>query len=341
MDRGYVVHPWCKQFEELYDKQLDHFWRKPSPDKFSKDRSDWEKMKPDIKQRIKYVVHILNRMEPEIVDNVDDISMLLRKVLPRSIIEQMDPIFGMIASQTTMEFEHRRSYALIDSILGSEKKEVPFLDEKVRVISKWRATSDNDYTNFSEKDREKLSIAILGTVFSEGLVFNTLFSFFLYLQKLGLIPTTCITNEEVRVDENLHTQFYIALYFSLTSMKGADGNTLIPRLPQGKVHEMLMDFVRVEDMATETVLGNMSEEEKDFFLIMNVDNSKLYTRIVANSILDALGYDTIFKCDKDDNPYTFVNQSLIHTLASFFDRDSVDYGLDVDHAYEDESDLDD
>lgn len=233
-----------------------------------------------------------------------------------------------------MENEHRRSYALIDSILTLPEKDdidrsAPFLDEKVKVISKWRSTENDAELGIT------LSRAIVGTILSEGLVFNTLFSFFLYLSKKGLLPITCTTNEEVRVDENLHTHFYISLYNVLTT------NGFIPRLDEDDVNEMVNDFIHVEDMATENVLGSMGEDEKSFFLIMNTSNSKLYTRIVANSILKALGYDTLFPVTKDDNPYPFVNQSLIHTLTSFFDHQVVEYGKDVDHGYEEESDLED
>jgi hypothetical protein len=98
MERGYTVHSWCEPFESLLDKQLDHFWRKPSPDKFAKDRQDWEGMHPDIKRRIKFVVYILNRMEPEIVDNVEDIQSLLLKVVPKSLLSEMDPVFAMISA---------------------------------------------------------------------------------------------------------------------------------------------------------------------------------------------------------------------------------------------------
>lgn len=98
MDRGYNIFPWCEQFETLLDKQLDHFWRKPSTEHFSKDRGDWEVMNISIKKRIKYIISILNRMEPEIVDNVDDISSLLKSAISPKILQQMDPIFAMISA---------------------------------------------------------------------------------------------------------------------------------------------------------------------------------------------------------------------------------------------------
>jgi hypothetical protein len=123
-------------------------------------------------------------------------------------------------------------------------------------------------------------------------------------------------------------------------MKDEKGVSLLPRLTETQVHEMVEDFVRVEDMASDGVLGNMSKEESSFFLIMSAENSKIYTRIVANSILTALGYNPLYTYTSNDNPYPFVDQSFVNTLTSFFDRDNTDYGLDVDHEYEDESDID-
>lgn len=329
MERGYTLLPWCTPFETLLNSQLDHFWKKPAADKFSKDLSDWHVLPLDVKRRVKRVLTALNRMEPEIIDNVDDISSLMKKALP-DIVPGMDPIFAMLAAQTTMEFEHRRSYALIDSILAlpdREKGDYPFLEKKVDVISKWRKTSTDL--------KKALSTAILGNVLSEGLVFNTLFSFFFYLKKDGLLPTTCVTNEEVLTDENLHTSFFITMYRIFTE------RGYIPRLSSQEVHEMIENFVSVDDMAADEILGNMSVRGKAFFLVMTPENSKKYTRIVANSILDALGYDRLYKVSASDNPYSFVDQSLIHSLTSFFDKDSADYGLDIDHAYEEESDPED
>lgn len=334
MERGFHIPSYAKPFEELHDAQLDHFWRPPGPSKFTKDRSQWEPLYYGVRRRLKGVVHVLTRMEPEVVENAEDIQSLCKKVIPENILVDLAIMNIMTDSFKAMEGIHIRSYGTIDSILPLELNDVDkeafakFIQSKVDVIAKWRSHGSDDL-------KYQLSRAILGNVFSEGLVFNTLFSVFSVPKKDGVLETTCLTNDEVLSDENIHTRGFITMYIVLVELG------IIPRLSQQEVYDMLNDFIAVDDLCSEWLLGNMDEKEKEFFLVMTETNAKIYTRIVANYILKSLGYTPLFPYTKDDNPYPFIKQSLINTLGFFFDKTVVEYGLKVDHDYEEDSDLDD
>lgn len=357
MHSGFTVPAWCKPFEKLHDMQLDHPWKPPGHDKFSKDRSDFYNMPYSIKKRYKGVTHLLTRMEPEIVENAEDIQSLCKKVLPKDILTDLQIMFIMIDTQKSMEGIHIRSYGAIDDVLclDLETKDIEqfntFIQAKVDVISKWRSIPDTvdahmdgkigDMVEKASLQRRALSRAIIGNVFSEGLVFNTLFSFFSIPKKEGILQTTCITNDEVLTDENIHAMSFIKIYNILTTKDNGLGDVCIPRLEEKEVHKMVQDFIYVDDKTSDWLLGNMNLEEKDFFLIMTPENAKKYTRVVANCVLKALGYKPLFEYTKKDNPYPFIKQSLIHSLGFFFDKDQTEYGLAVDHPYESDSDPED
>jgi ribonucleotide reductase beta subunit family protein with ferritin-like domain len=74
---------------------------------------------------------------------------------------------------------------------------------------------------------------------------------------------------------------------------------------------------------------------------MNADNCKTYTRITANFVLKALGYEELYTVSAASNPFHFVNDSLLNTVIGFFDTDSADYGMVTDHHYESDSDPED
>jgi len=335
MEQGFHVPLYAKPFEDLHDAQLDHFWRSPGASSFTKDGSQWKELHYDVKRRLKGVVHVLTRMEPEVVENADDIQSLCKKVISPKVMADLAIMSIMTDSFKAMEGIHLRSYGTIDSVLSLSLEDrdkesfASFIKSKIDVVSKWRSTGVE-----TESLPRQLSRAIIGNVFSEGLVFNTLFSTFSVLKKDNILETTCQTNNEVLTDEEIHTRGFITMYLILVAI-GA-----IPRLDQQEVYDMLADFIAVDDLCSAWLLGDMSEKEKEFFLVMTEDNAKLYTRIVANYILKALQYDTLYPCTKSDNPYPFIGQSLINTLGYFFDKSVIDYGLKVDHDYESDSDLD-
>lgn len=345
MQVGFSVPVWCKTFETLHDKQLDHFWRPPLASKFNKDVADWEGMSIGIKRRVKGITHVLTMMEPEVMDNVDDIGGLCRKVFTPETNKDLTIIYIMLDMQKAMEGVHTRSYGVIDSVLeynSFSDPEAPiyisqlndFINMSTNVVSKWR-TSPSEYMSSDgisvERAKKALAKAIAGNVCAEAIKFNNLFSYFAPLKKEGILTLTCTTNDEVQVDENLHSTSFIEMY-NVFRDRG-----LIDPLTVDEMYSIVNDFVLVDDKAAEWLLGNMSSEDKAIFSPMSVDDSKKYTRIIANSVLRALRYPPLYP--DFENPYKFLDQSLIMSLGYFFDKDIVEYGLDAEHEYVSDSDI--
>lgn len=338
MTQSFTVPGYLKVFEELHDEQLDHFWRPPGSDRFSRDRAQWTSLPYGVRRRLKGVVNVLTRMEPEVIDNADDIQSLLKKVVPS---DDFSIVHIMTDSFKSMEGIHIRSYGMIDSILSLDipdedlKMFESFIQMKIDAVSRWRSEGREDLPY-------QLARAIMGNILTEGLVFNTLFSTFSILKKDSILETTCDINSEVQFDENIHTRGFITMMQVFVTL----GH--IPRLPESVVHDMVNEMIDIDDKCADWLLGNMNKDESEFFLIMTRENAMTYTRIVANGILQTLGYTPLFTLketgrilDKESNPYPFINQSLISNLGFFFDKHIVDYGLNVDYPYESDSDISD
>lgn len=308
------VPPRYEIFMKLMDDQLDHFWRASGPDKFVTDVADWRALPHNVRRRIKMCVHILAHMDIEILGNLGAIM----SELPHA--NEMMAINMCIDVQRMMENIHTIAYDRIDRELEHDLDDgdMVHIREKVEHLSSYAG--------------QDLPTQILAQSCAEGISFLTLFPIFYYLRKMGILPETCTINDEVLRDENIHTRIFITLYNTLTK----DGT--MERLPQSRAHEIIRSFVEAEDRLAMAIYGSMDPDEEEFFTVMNVPNSMTYTRIAANSVTQALGYDILYPDVADSNPFPFVNQSVMDTLVGFFDRDSAEYGIRVDHEYESDSD---
>jgi ribonucleotide reductase beta subunit family protein with ferritin-like domain len=300
----YSVPSWGGVFEKLHDEQMNHFWRPPLKSKFMGDVEDWKSISPEVQKKIKTVLRVLTAMETEIIDGIGSVS----KDLNIRVIEIM------LSMQEAMEGIHTRSYKVIDDALEYEGDLYDDLIERRMELLKWNMTD----MSISEK--------LIHMICSEGISLNNIFPIFYLLEMKGLLPMTCTINKEVLSDENLHTKSAAAIYNTLCKQ------SIIERLPEKKVYEIVSRYVEVDDVASKALYG----DNDPFFLTMNEENSNIYTRIVANSILRSLGYQSLYPYN--DNPYTFIDQSLINTLEFFFDKEVVAYGLDAENDYDDESD---
>lgn len=305
-------------FQQLLNEQRDHFWVPPGMDKFKDDTTSWWQMNPKVRYRIKLANHLLAKLEPEIVVNLDIILGDIIKKLPNSEV-----ISRCIRFQQAMEDIHTEAYDRIDRELTSyiRHQDLEKLRKKVQQLQKYRDSS--------------ASVSLVAQTCCEGISFVGLFPLYSYLRKDMNLPETCLTNLEVLKDENMHTKVFYTLYRILVDLG------LIERLPQKEVYEIVSSFIEIEDEIAELIYGNQDEEEKRFFTVMNNDNYKTYARITANFVLKALGYEELYDVSVSDNPFHFVNDSLLDTVIGFFDTDSADYGMITDHHYISDSDPED
>lgn len=327
MDCGFHIPDWCKRFDDLLETAYDNFWRPPKPESFGKDKADWDVMNPGVKRRLKGVLRCFTNMEIEIVDDVDYLKELLHKHLPPQINKDLQIFYTLVNWQEAIEGVHLQTYGRIDQILDykMDNETIDYVDKKVELISRMR----NQPTD-TPKD---ISKAIVSMICNEGLIFQSLFSVFFVARARGVLIESYTQNSYVLRDELFHLVTFAVLYNTLTSMG------VIPRLEQEEVYTMIESYVNVDGYCAERLLHDLSQDEKDFFLQFNVDNCKLYTRYIADTILNSIGYGPLYNV-KTHN-YDFMNQTQLNTLGSFFDVEITDYALSTDFACDDESDISD
>jgi len=302
----YTISVWARVFEKLHRDQMNHFWLPPSDEKFTTDIEQWRTpylIPSNMKKTLKTIFTIFTSMELEVIDSIEEV---VKKVNERIVSI-------MMAMQEAMEGIHTLSYHTIDNALQYGEIHDGILEKRIELL-RWRDTPLS------------LSEALVHLTFSEGILFNNLFPIFFLLEKKGLLPQTCTVNKEVLSDENLHTKSSSTLY-NVLCREG-----IIDRLPSSTVYEICERYVAVDDI-TSSILYR---DEDPFYSPMTPSNSRLYTRLIANTILQVLGYDPLYP--DTPNPYTFVDQSLLNTLEFFFEKEVVSYGLDDDNPYTEESD---
>lgn len=339
MEDSFNIPDNYKVFEELHDRQISHVWAPPSSSVFMKDIGDWNQLYIKSKIRVKAITYALSQSEPEVMANIADIDEMMKHILQPQDVRDMSIVFILLGFQNAMEGIHVRSYHIIDQVLTLDKdidfrtRFMPFIEEKVKCIGKWRG---RDYRDKPLNIQKKLlTKALVANVCAEGITFNSLFSIPQYLRSQGILTGMASVNEEVRIDEASHCITGAKLYNVLVSLG------MIPALAQEELVEIVDEFVRVDDIAIEYIFKDMDESERRDFMHMNAENSKVYTRILANTILESLGGNKHYPYTNSDNAYKFTNDALIHELTSFFDKQSAQYGLDVDNSVEYESDFED
>ena len=325
MDSRFNVPSWCEPFQELLNTAYTAFWRPPKSDNFINDKKDWDSLYIGIKKRIKWVLRGFTNMEVEVIDDVGFLKKLmaesfsLNKNVP---LKDLSLFFMLLTFQESMEGIHTQSYALADQILTLPVEDGTYVDDLVDLISSMRF--DN------EDDEFKVSRAIVRMIFNEGIIFNTRFSLFSFLKKKGLITETCTINSYVCRDEWSHVETFVNAY-NIFSALG-----LIPRLPEEELYSILREYVEIDARSADILLGNLDNEERSFFLQFTAENSKLYTKFIADRIISAIGYTPLYGVD--NHVYDFTEQCKLKPLKGFFDVKVDEYDLVVDNEYEDESD---
>lgn len=327
MNCGFHIPDWCKKFEDLLETAYDNFWRPPNPDKFGNDKADWNTMDPGVKRRLKGVLRCFTNMEIEIVDDVDYLKDLLHKHLPDDVNKELQIFYTLVNWQEAIEGIHLQTYARIDQILpfDIDSEVSDYVNKKVELISSMRSKPTN-----TPKD---ISKAIISMICNEGLIFQSLFSVFFVARARGKLIETYTQNSYVLRDELFHLVTFAVLYDLLTK------RGIIPRLEPNEVYDIINLYVDTDIYCAEKLLHNLSDKEKEFFLQFNVDNCKLYTKYIADTVLQALNYEPYYRV-KSHN-YDFMNSAQLNTLGSFFDVEITDYSLSADFNYQSESDISD
>ena len=291
----FVLYPikYPKLFE-FYKKHIASFWTVEEID-ISQDTIDWQKLTPGERDFILCILGFFAASDGIVVENL--VTNFCSEV-------QLPEARAMYSFQAAMENIHSETYSLmIDTLATNEQKEHLFhhIDNHpgTKAKAKWamnymKAIKD-DVTNFSER--------LVAFACVEGIMFSSSFCAIFWLKTRGLCPGLTFSNELISRDEGLHRDFAVALYKEC------------PKLPRKRILEIVESSVEAEMIFVKHSLPvNLKG--------INFDMMSNYVKFVADHLLNALGYNKLYKTK---NPFPFMTMISLEGKTNFFEKRVSEY----------------
>lgn len=302
----FVLYPikYPKLFE-FYKKHIASFWTVEEID-ISQDTMDWQKLTPGERDFILCILGFFAASDGIVVENL--VTNFCSEV-------QLPEARAMYSFQAAMENIHSETYSLmIDTLATNEQKEHlfhhidnhPGTKAKAKWAMNYMKAIKGDVTNFSER--------LVAFACVEGIMFSSSFCAIFWLKTRGLCPGLTFSNELISRDEGLHRDFAVALYKEC------------PKLPRKRILEIVESSVEAEMIFVKHSLPvNLKG--------INFDMMSNYVKFVADHLLNALGYNKLYKTK---NPFPFMSMISLEGKTNFFERRvseysrpmSISFGLD-------------
>lgn len=174
--------------------------------------------------------------------------------------------------------------------------------ENLKAILKTNEHLDQDQKEalrYLTDDRPSFAQRLLAFICVEGIFFSGSFCAIYWLKHRGLMPGLATANQFIARDENLHTEFAIELYKSLSDP-----------LPTSTVHQLFTEAVEIEK---EFILESLPVS----LIGMNSALMSEYIQYVADRWLILLGYPKLFGTP---NPFSFMELISVNTKENFFEN---------------------
>ena len=302
----FVLYPikYPKLFE-FYKKHIASFWTVEEID-ISQDTIDWQKLTPGERDFILCILGFFAASDGIVVENL--VTNFCSEV-------QLPEARAMYSFQAAMENIHSETYSLmIDTLATNEQKEHlfhhidnhPGTKAKAKWAMNYMKAIKGDVTNFSER--------LVAFACVEGIMFSSSFCAIFWLKTRGLCPGLTFSNELISRDEGLHRDFAVALYKEC------------PKLPRKRILEIVESSVEAEMIFVKHSLPvNLKG--------INFDMMSNYVKFVADHLLNALGYNKLYKTK---NPFPFMTMISLEGKTNFFEKKvseysrpmSISFGLD-------------
>lgn len=271
----------------MYKKAVASFWTVEEID-MSKDKSDWENLKPDEKFFLKHVLAFFANADGIVNENLS--ANFMHEV-------QIPEARQFYSYQGFNEAIHSETYAmLIDSYVTDPKEKQEMFDAihkmaTVRKKAKWAQKWMDNKMRFAQR--------LVAFICVEGIMFSGSFCAIFWMKKRGLLPGLGFSNELIARDEGLHMEFGIMLYKHLKNA--------------------------LEQHEVETIVREAVDNEKEFIeealpcrlIGMNADLMAKYIEFVADRIMKELGHDPIYGAS---NPFDFMENICLGGKTNFFER---------------------
>lgn len=291
----------------MYKKAEASFWIVEEVD-LSKDLDHWEKLTPNEKHFISYVLAFFAASDGIVNEN------LVERFLQEVQVTEARFFYGF---QIQMENIHSEMYSLlIDTYIKDTKERdflfnasetLPCVKKKAEWALKW---IDSKVASFGER--------IIAFASVEGIFFSGSFAAIFWLKKRGLMPGLTFSNELISRDEGLHCDFACLMF-----------SHLVNKPSQETIIAIIKDAVEIEqEFLTEALPVSL--------IGMNCKLMCRYIEFVADRLLNEL------KCPKQwnvENPFDFMENISLEGKTNFFEKRVGEYqkagvmsGLSGDHS---------
>jgi len=297
----YVIFP--IQYDDMWKLAITHreaFWNESEID-LSRDRKDWNALTDNEQHFIKHVLAFFASSDGIVLENLA-LNFFKEVQIPEAR--------SFYSFQMAMETIHGITYSLLlDTYITNPKEKdtlfraietVPSVKQKAEWAQKWIGSTDNFATR------------LLAFACVEGIFFSGSFCCIYWIKERGLLPGLCQSNDLIARDERLHVDFAVLLYTKY----------VVQKLPEQVVHEMFAEAVNIEDKF-------INDSIPCRLMGMNSQFMKQYIQHVANKLLKQLGYSELFK--NVVQPFAFMDRICFSSKGNFFEKESTQYRLCVEH----------
>lgn len=278
-----------------YKRQKACFWTAEEID-LSKDRKDWETMKPEEKFFISQILAFFAGSDGIVLEN------LLKRFTNEIEIPEVRCAYTF---QAMMENIHSETYSLLIDTYISDPVEkdrlfraidtIPAVKEKADWAIKWMDSKDASFAS-----------RLVAFAAVEGIFFSGSFCAIYWLKQRGLMPGLTFSNELISRDEGMHTDFAMMLYSKLQH-----------KLSEEKMRMIIEEAVEIEcKFITSSIPCSM--------LGMNAGSMKEYIQFVADRLLVQMGYSKRYGVS---NPFSFMELISVEGKTNFFEKRVSEYSL--------------
>lgn len=274
-----------KKFRDLYDDQLNQFWR-PNEISLIKDRNDYL----DLTKEEKFVFDSNIRWQTITDSSLSRSIHKISEYITNSELEACCTIWAAFEQIHSDSYTHifrnvlDNPKAFFDSIL--EDKEI------VRRASEVVASYDQLFNNTGDI-KEKIFDAVLMTQLTEGLAFYTSFACSFYFGKRGKMEGNAKIISLIARDERLHVSITQNIMKHWREDK-SEGFYDIMKANEQKIYDAYGVAVESEKKWSEYLFSEGG------LLGLNPELLKQYVEWLANNRLVSLGYKKIY--DQKNNP---------------------------------------
>nr|XP_020452999.1 ribonucleoside-diphosphate reductase subunit M2 B [Monopterus albus] len=278
---------------KMYKQAQASFWTVEEVD-LSKDLEHWDRLKPEEKHFISYVLAFFAASDGIVNENL--VQRFSQEV-------QVPEARSFYSFQMLIETVHSEMYSMLINTYIRDLKERDYLFNAIQTMpcvkqkADWALQWINDNkSTFGER--------IVAFAAVEGIFFSGSFAAIYWLKKRGLMPGLTYSNELISRDEGLHCNFACLLY-----------SYLLKKPSEDRVKDIIAKAVSIEqEFLTEALSVDL--------IGINSCLMKQYIEFVADRLLTDLGLAKVYQAE---NPFDFMESISLEGKTNFFEKRVAEY----------------